>query len=59
MIKIVMILEKILQNYIKLSSKILYRKNSMSINNLDGLLKSIKFKSNKIDLKLKSYLRLV
>ena len=33
----------------KASKKIkLYRKNSMSINNLDSLLKSIKFKSKKI-----------
>ena len=31
----------------------LYRQNSMSINKLDGLLKSIKFKSNKIAPKLK------
>ena len=42
----------------KVSSKIrLDRKNSMSINNLDGLLKSINFKSKKIDLNLKSVLR--
>ena len=35
-----MMLERILVNYIKLHIKIkLYRKNSMSINNLDSLLK--------------------
>ena len=40
------------------SNKIrLYRKNSMSINNLDPLLKSIKFKSKKIGLNLRSVLK--
>ena len=40
------------------SSKIkLFRKNSMSINNLDSLLESIKFNSKKIDPKLKSVLK--
>ena len=35
----------------------LYRKNSMSINNLDSLLKSIEFKSKKIDTNLRSVLK--
>ena len=40
------------------SSKInLYRKNSMSVNSLDSLLKSIKFNSKKIDQNLKSVLK--
>ena len=43
----------------KATSKIkLYRKNSMSIKKLSGLLKSIKFKSNKISSKLKPTLNL-
>ena len=42
----------------KASHKIkLYRKNSMSINNLDSLLKSIKFKSKTISPNLKSVLK--
>jgi homoserine kinase type II len=42
----------------KASQKIrLYRKNSMSINNLDSLLKSIKFKSKNIAPNLKSVLK--
>ena len=42
----------------KVSKKIkLYRKNSMSINHLDSLLKSIKFKSNKILPNLKIVLK--
>ena len=36
----------------------LYRKNSMSINNLESLLKSIKFKSKNIDQNLKSKLKI-
>ena len=43
----------------KASNKIkLYRKNSMSINNLDSLLKSIKFKSKSIAPNLKSVLKI-
>jgi homoserine kinase type II len=43
----------------KATSRIkLYRKNSMSIKKLSGLLKSIKFKSNKISSKLKPTLNL-
>ncbi len=43
----------------KASSKLkLYRKNSMSINNLDILLKSIKFKSKNITTNLKSVLEI-
>jgi homoserine kinase type II len=43
----------------KASSKIkLYRKNSMSINNLNSLLKSIKFKSKSIAPNLKSVLKI-
>ena len=42
----------------QVSKKIkLYRKNSMSINNLDSLLKSIEFKSKKIDTNLRSVLK--
>ncbi|MDC1280415.1 phosphotransferase, partial [Pelagibacteraceae bacterium] len=42
----------------KASNKIkLYRKNSMSINNLDSLLKSIRFKSKTITSNLKSVLK--
>ena len=51
-------LEKILQRFHKASNKTkLYRKNSMSINNLDPLLKSINFKSNKINSNLKIVLK--
>jgi len=43
----------------KTASKIkLYRKNSMSISNLDSLLKNIKFKSNTIVPNLKSFLKI-
>jgi len=43
----------------KVSNKIkLYRKNSMSINNLDSLLRNINFKSNKIAPNLKSVLQI-
>jgi len=43
----------------KATSKIkLYRENSMSVNKLGGLLKSIKFKSNKISSKLKPTLNM-
>ena len=43
----------------KVTSKIkLYRENSMSVNKLGGLLKSIKFKSNKISSKLKPTLNM-
>jgi len=43
----------------KVSNKIkLYRKNSMSINNLDSLLRNINFKSNKIAPNLKSILQI-
>ena len=43
----------------KASSKIeLFRKNSMSVNNLDALLKSIKFKSKPIEPKLESVLKI-